>query len=669
MLSLTEQILFLLLLATSIFMAYRSFSVMFAAIGRGQGKLHTENLSKRLINAFSVFTTQKTVLVARPVISFVHALVAWAFILYFLVNLGDILTAYIPDYRFLGDGMTGNLYRLFVDIFSVLAVAGVAVFLLRRFVFSSPLLKIRDNVKLMPEARAGIARDSLLVGLFIMGHVGFRFIGESFHVAQHPDEWQPFATLVAGLWNGMDSATLTIGYHAGWWLALGLILLFVPYFPKSKHAHLFMGPLNYLTRPERSAPGTMERLDFEAEDAEQFGVAKMEHLDQTQIFDAYACIMCNRCQDVCPAYQTGKELSPSALEVNKRYYLNMHGADFAAGKESELGLLDFALTESALWACTSCAACVEICPVGNEPMYDILNMRRDKVLMEASFPSQLQTAFNGMERNGNPWNMNKDRLEWAKEDESLDVKTVEQNPEFEVLYWVGCAGAFDQKGQNIARSFAKILNKANVNFAVLGNSESCTGDSARRAGNEYLFNMMAENNVETLNGAGVKKIVTTCPHCMHTLKNEYPQFGGKYEVVHHTQFIDDLVSTKKLKLKNGDKTKVSFHDPCYLGRHNQVYDEPRSVLSGTGMDVVEMDRNKNRSFCCGAGGGNMWKEEEHGELAVRQARYKEAQQTGCDVVGTGCPFCMTMLKDAGNELSGDLKVQDIAEIVAERIEG
>ena len=221
-----------------------------------------------------------------------------------------------------------------------------------------------------------------------------------------------------------------------------------------------MGPINYLTRPERPAPATMDKLDFEAEDAEQFGVAKLEHLDQTQILDAYACIMCNRCQDVCPAYITGKELSPSALEINKRYFINKNRKSLARGEESTQDMLKFCLTESAVWACTSCAACVEICPVGNEPMFDILNIRRDRVLMEAKFPAQLQTAFNGMERNSNPWNLNKDRLEWAKEDHDISVQTTDENPDFDILYWVGCAGAFDQKGQIVARSFAKILNKA-----------------------------------------------------------------------------------------------------------------------------------------------------------------------------------------------------------------
>ncbi len=666
MLSTPEKIVFLVIVLASAVLSWRTFSQMVKIIKLGQGSLQFDNPVKRIAEALNVFLSQKTVLASRPGVSFIHSLLAWAFILYFLVNFGDVLTGYIPDFHFMGRGLAGNIYRLFVDVFSVLALLAVVYFLIRRFVLGSPALTVRENVMLRDSARSGMRKDSLIVGLFIFFHVGFRFIGESFFIAAGgPDSWQPLATMLAGAWTGCDVAALDLYYHISWWLALGLILAFIPYFPASKHIHLFMGPVNFATRPQRPAPGTLDRLDFEAEDAEQFGVSKLTELDSTNILDAYACIMCNRCQEVCPAYNTGKQLSPSALEINKRYLIKELGDHLVKGEEVDQKLVGQTISESAVWACTSCAACVEICPVGNEPMFDILNIRRDLVMMESQFPKQLQTAFNGMERNGNPWNMNKDRLEWVGQDSSLRVPTVKENTDFEVLYWVGCAGAFEQRGQDIARSFAKIMNKAGVNFAVLGNDESCTGDSARRAGNEYLFAMMAEQNVETLNAAGVKKIVTTCPHCLHTLKNEYPQFGGNYEVVHHTQFINNLIAEGKINTKQSAKTKITFHDPCYLGRHNGEYDAPRAVLKATGLDTREMERNRNRSFCCGAGGGNMWKEEEEGGQAVRQNRFEEAQSTGADVICTGCPFCMTMLRDAGKELESTTQVRDIAEIVAE----
>lgn len=668
MLSSYEKIAFLLAFALAVLISWRTFMMMIKSINRGQGRLYFDNPGLRLRKSLSSLFLQNTVLTSRPVVSLIHSMVAWAFILYMLVNLGDVLTGYIDEYHFLGKGLIGNLYRLFVDIFSVLAVIGILLLLIRRFIIGSSDLNIRDNIQISDATRTGIKKDSLIVGLFIFMHVGFRFLGESFYLAQTgADSWQPLSSILALLWTGVGVEQLDLLFHICWWVALGLILLFIPYFPKSKHAHLFMGPVNYLTQPYRSAPGTLEKIDFEDENAEQFGVAKLEHMNKTQLLDSYACIMCNRCQMACPAYITGKELSPAVIEINKRYFINKNSSSFAKGEDTQKPVLDYILSESALWACTSCAACVEICPVGNEPMYDILNIRRDRVLMEAKFPGQLQNAFNGMERNGNPWNMNKDRMEWSREVPGLEVKTVDEKSDFDILYWVGCAGAFDQKGQKIAQSFTKILNKAGVNFAVLGEKENCTGDSARRTGNEYLFAMMAENNVENLNKANVRKIVTTCPHCLHTLKNEYPQFGGNYELVHHTEFIADLLNTGQLTLDLSKKEDITFHDPCYLGRHNNIYEQPRQGMAQAGINLLEMDRNKNRSFCCGAGGGNMWKEEEEGKESVRRERFKEAENTNAEKVCTACPFCLTMMRDAGNELDSQLAVNDYAEIIAERL--
>ena len=670
MLSSPEQLVFIVFVLASAYLSWRSFSVLAKVINRGQGKLHWDNLGARLTEAFVVVFTQKTVLRSRPLVSIFHALLAWAFILYMLVNIGDVLSGYFSGFHFMGSGMIGNIYRLFVDVFSVLALISMSFFLTRRFIAGSERVTIRDNVKMYEGARQGMRTDSLIVGLFILMHIGFRFLGESFNLQlEGADVWQPMASFVSNLWNGMSPQTAEIMVHVSWWLALGLILAFVPYFPSSKHIHLFIGPFNFASRPKRESSGTLAPLDFENDDIEQFGVSAFEHLQKTQIVDAYACIMCGRCQDACPAYTTGKELSPSALEINKRYFIKEHKDTLASGEEVEKTFLDFALSESALWACTSCGACLDICPVGNEPMFDIMDIRRDRVLMESQFPKELQGAFNGMERNQNPWNINDDRLKWAKEDESLKVPDVDENPDFDILYWVGCAGAFDQKGQNIARSFSKILNHAGVNFAVLGNKESCTGDSARRAGNEYLFAMMAEANVETLNSAKVKKIVTTCPHCMHTLKNEYPQFGGNYEVVHHTEFIETLKKENKLKLTEASESHtITFHDPCYLGRHNSVYEAPREDIKLLGQHYVEMERSGAESFCCGAGGAQMWKEEEKGDEPVRQNRMKEVQESGADIVCTSCPFCLTMMRDAANELENGIEAKDIAELIAERLE-
>jgi Fe-S oxidoreductase len=599
--------------------------------------------------------------------SLLHGFIAWAFVYYLLVNLGDFLEGYIPGFVFLGQGAIGNIYRFIADILSVAALFGMAAMLMRRFVFKSPALTTRQEVLLHPRARAGIQRDSAIVGSFILVHVGSRFLGQSFEIAgRGADAWQPFASLVAGLWRSWSETALIAGEHVTFWLALGTILGFMPYFLISKHIHLFFAPLNFLLKPERRSIGELSKLDFDDESIEQFGATRLEDLGWEQLMDAYACIMCYRCQEVCPAYNTGKVLSPAALEINKRYFFNSEGARLARGEPSSQTLIEFAISEEAVWACTACGACVDICPVNNEPMRDILDIRRALVLMENQFPKQLQAAFRGMERQANPWGVPPaERMKWA---EGLAVPTIDEVPEPEILWWVGCAPATDARAQKTARAFAEILNKAGVKYAVLGEGEQCTGDSARRAGKEDLFFALAGANVEMLNEINPPRIVTTCPHCLHTLKNEYPAFGGNYTVIHHTQLINELIGAGKLKLKRDGALKATFHDPCYLGRHNQVIDAPRLVLENVGANLIEMPRHGMQSFCCGAGGAQMWKEEEHGVERVSANRFAEAQATGAQIIAVGCPFCMVMLNDARKDANSEIEVLDVAEIVAQAIE-
>jgi Fe-S oxidoreductase len=674
MLTPVEKILFAMLAFFSIGLAYQGFNRMIQIIGRGQGDLKLNNLPMRVLRAGFIYISQQTTLKTRSLTSLFHLGVVWGFTFYFLVNVGDLLEAYIGDYVFLG---TGNLisdgYHLIADVLSIAVLVGVVYFFLRRFYLpQQEELQFHDNVLLHEKVKKGrIDRDSTLVVVFIFVHVGARFLGESLKIelGVREGDFMPFASIVSLLWAPLDEGVLEVLEHLMFWLALGGILVFLPYFPYTKHAHLFMAPINYLTQPDRTSMGEMTYLDFEDEEIEQFGVNNLYHLHKTQVMDAFACIMCNRCQDVCPAYVTGKELSPSALEINKRYFIKDRMQTLAEGEELEEPLMGSVISESAVWACTSCGACIEVCPVGNEPMLDILDIRRDAVLMQAEFPAELQAAMNGMERQSNPWQVSESRMAWA---EGLDIPTVEDNPDFEYLYWVGCAAAFDPRASQVARSFVKILQHAGVNFAVLGEEESCTGDTARRAGNEYLYFEMASANVETLNGHKVKKIVVTCPHCLHNLGNEYHQFGGNYEVIHHTQLIDQLVKAGKVPASaslNG-KPNVTFHDPCYLGRHSGVYDEPREVIEALKPNVTftELPRNRNNSFCCGAGGAQFWKEEEHGDEAVNVNRYKEAQTTGADTLAVGCPFCMQMFDTARSEIPEGPEVKDVAELIAANLE-
>jgi Fe-S oxidoreductase len=664
MLTTPERLLFFLLLLATIYIAARATQRLVGVITRGRGKPELRLGIQRAWEAFAKTLTFSPVLRDRLLPSLLHGFVGWAFIYYLLVNLVDVLEGLISDFIFLGTGTVGNLYRLVADLLSVAALIGMVGLLIRRFALRSPELTIRESTQLHPKARTGIRRDSAVVGAFILIHVGSRFLGQSFALATTgTDPWQPFASAVSSLWTGLSESALTVGEHSFWWLAIGTILLFIPYFPYSKHIHLFFAPLNFLLHPERRSMGALDALEFEDESIEQFGVARLEDLSWKGLMDAYACIMCNRCQDACPAYETGKVLSPAALEVNKRYFLNQDGSRIAKGEVSSQTMLEFAITAEAVWACTACGACVEVCPVGNEPMRDILEIRQNLVLMENEFPEQLQTAFRGMERNANPWNIPpEERLKWA---EGLDVPTIEQNPEPEILWWVGCAPATDARAQRTARAFAEVLNRANVNFAVLGTQENCTGDSARRAGNEYLYFELASANVEILNEVNPQRIVATCPHCLHTLKTEYPAFGGEYEVVHHSEYIQELISMGRLT-SNGVKAleKVTLHDPCYLGRQNGIVDAPRESLGLVSIDIQEMPRNESRSFCCGAGGAQFWKEEEEGQERVSAQRIAEAEATGAEVLAVGCPFCMIMLSDASQN---GMEVRDVAEIVAERV--
>jgi Fe-S oxidoreductase len=556
---------------------------------------------------------------------------------------------------------------LAADVLSVAALVGMLALIVRRFILRPETLSTRSDILLSDKARKGILRDSAIVAGFILLHVGSRFLGQSFSIALHgADPWQPFANMVANLWVGMSLTSQTIGWHLFFWLAIGSILLFVPYFLYSKHLHLIVAPINFLIQPERRSMGELDTLDFDDESIDQFGATYIEDLDWKLILDSYACIMCYRCQEVCPAYNTGKVLSPAAMEINKRYYLNGEGASLESGERSKKPLTEFAITAEAIWACTACGACTDICPVGNEPMRDILNIRRALVLMENDFPEPLQTAFRGMERTLNPWNVSPaERMKWA---EGIEVPTIDQNPEAELLWWVGCAPATDARAQKTARAFAEILNHAQVNYAVLGKNEGCTGDSARRAGNEFLFNEMALANVELLNEVNPSRIVTTCPHCLHTLSNEYPAFGGEYEVVHHSQLIDELINQGRLTLTGENRQTLTFHDPCYLGRQNHILIEPRQVLNHTQANLVELPRNGNKSFCCGAGGAQMWKEEAEGNERVNANRFQEAESTGAETLAVGCPFCMVMLNDAKNDTSSDMEVLDIAEIVAQSID-
>ena len=663
MLTTIEKILFVLLVLGSLSYGGKKLYDVYRAIARGKPDIRFDNLAERIWRGLWIVVTQQSVFKKRPLVSFLHALIFYGFVFYFLVNLVDVVEGFFAIHP---RGGAWNLFNLVSDLLTAGVLVGIIGMVLRRWFVRPKDFDFPANVPVQPEVRENIFRDSTIVAGFIIFHVGSRLLFKATQLARDGgDGFQPVGSSFALLFGAFDPNTLVVVNHLFWWGALGSILLFIPYFPHTKHIHIFLAPVNLALNKNR--PGVLQPMDFEKE--EVFGAAKLEDFIWPRLLDSYACIMCNRCQDVCPATNTGKALSPAAILINERFELNKIFPAFSAGQESPRPLLDFALNDEATWACTTCNACIEVCPVGNEQMLHIIDVRRERVLAAAEFPKGLQNTFNHMERAGNPWGLPADeRLLWAK-DLPFPVPTLAEKSAPEVLYWVGCAVAFDPRAQKIARSMAELLHSAGVDWAVIGKDEKCTGDTARRTGNEYLFVQMAEENIAVLNDIKAKTIVTTCPHCFHTIGNEYPQFGGNYVVRHHTDFIDELIKSGKLRLDPKADGSVAFHDPCYLGRHNGIFEQPRTLIQLTGAKVAEPGRTRSNSFCCGAGGGQFWKEEEKGTERVSTNRYRELKQTGAKTVATGCPFCMRMITEetAKEEPESAMEVLDIAEIVAKSL--
>jgi len=685
MLPLSQKIAFLLFALVTLALGLEGFYRLYLRIRRGtpDPEPRFNNLPRRIWYALVTTLTQQRTFKKRPTIGLFHSFIFYGFVFYGLVNLVDALEGYFP-LTVSSANPIGATYNLFADILSFLVLLGVIALVIRRFALPSRR-DFRFNARTLLHKdvqHKKIPVDSLIVSAFILFHVGSRVIGAGARIAaEGPDKLQPFATAISHLINPANAqAFRTFGY----WGALGSVLVFLAYFPYTKHVHIFGAPAKYFVAREPSSgvlPLVTLNLEAETEsETPKFGANKLEDLAWPRLLDAYACIQCNRCQDVCPATATGKSLSPAALEINKRMELNdlaeqqnflsFIPAPFEKGTQSPHPLLKFALSPEAAWACTTCGACMEVCPTQNEQMLDIIDIRRNQVMIEGEFPSQLQSVFRGMERAQNPWGINHEqRLAWA---DGLNVKTTDENPTPDVLYWVGCAASYDPQAQKTARAFVELLNHAEVNFAVLGKKECCTGDSARRAGNEYLYRQLADKNVSTLNTIQPKLVVASCPHCLNSLGHEYKQIGGDYKVLHHTEYLETLVANKKLTPTKSEAT-ITYHDPCYLGRHNGIYDAPRNLLNILGNSTPELPRNRENSFCCGAGGAQFWKEEEPGDERISDNRFREAQQTlasapGEKVLAVGCPFCKSMLGSTPSKTaSEDIAIKDVAELLLEGV--
>jgi Fe-S oxidoreductase len=689
-------LLFLLIAVTGITLFAIRAGELITLLVKARREDRTDHIDDRIGQFFLVVLGQSGVL-RDPIPGIAHFFTFWGFIIISLGLLNLMLQGFGLTLPILGDS---HAFAALVDLFIIFVAIALCVFAFRRAV-----IRPKQLFSFLHGPWDGL----IILGLIFLILITIVLVEIFEYAASGGAAWSLF-----GLWfgpsvSGLGTETDLILFRIFWFTHMIIFFSFLVYLPRSKHLHLMATPFNvfFSNYAPKGALPLMENL----EEREDYGVSKPEQFTWKQLLDGYACTECGRCNTVCPASNTGKPLFPKEIILGVKEALFVESSQILgentiwsrlgiAGVKSDETAVEKAahhepmvggiISNDALWACTTCQACMEICPVSIEHVPKIVDMRRHLVMEESEFPTEVTSLFNNIERNSNPWEISNDkRAEWAA---GLDIPLMAENPDADVLYWVGCMGSFDERNKKVATAVAKILKAAKVNFAILGPEEACTGDPARRIGNEYLWQMMAQQNIETLDGYGFNRlsshnghassngsgvvskhrvVVTACPHCFNTIQNEYPQLGGNYEVVHHTKFINNLLTNNSLTLPEGfDTRKLTYHDPCYIGRYNDVYEEPRNVLKVLNSnEISEMHRNKNKSFCCGGGGGRAWMEETIGKR-VNQTRVNEALGTGAQVLAAACPFCITMFDDGikGVEAEERMQIEDISEIVVQAME-
>ena len=700
------QILFILLLAASLAFFARTTWLFGRALfaGRAEPRPRLDQIGGRIADVGIYFFGQKKVSEEGPLhqTSKHHLFIFWGFLIITIATADTVVSSAIHglSLALLPDVLYHPLYTV-IDVFNAIVLAMVTWAALRRTLVKPKLIPWNLDAGLI---LGGIG--TLMITHFLMH--GYQIAG-TLAAGGEGESWMPISNAIGHWLSPLAPDVAERGQAISYWLHVLILLTFLNYLPYSKHIHLLGALPNIFFRNRSERRLDLPKIDLE--DDTQWGVGTFEQFSWKSLMDTYACTECARCSNYCPAYGTGKNLSPMQLVHDIRYEMldrvqardqiaeleegvanleqfakergddveHHEPADLTFAKQQLAGakqaleampkLTGGRVQEDTLWACTTCGACQEVCPVFIEHPLKILQMRQNLVLEQEKTPPELQRTYRNIERQSNPWGIGNDqRMDWAKD---LDVPTIEDHPDPEYILWVGCAGAFDARIIKQTRAMVKVLNAAGVDYAVLGHSEACTGDPARRTGNEMLFQALAEQNVETLKSANAKKVVTSCPHCLHTLKHDYPQFGGDFEVVHHTQLIDQLYRAGKLKsdAKDAPVGSITYHDSCYLGRWNREFDAPRSVIEAVGVpNIVEMARNKRHGFCCGAGGGRMFMEEHDGQR-VNENRTEEVLATGVDAVAVACPFCNIMLTDGMKQKNVEDKVEvlDIAELVARSI--
>ncbi|MBM2826043.1 MAG: hypothetical protein HW403_107 [Dehalococcoidia bacterium] len=621
-----------------------------------------DRIGERIKSVIIYVFGQKRLFFRDPFSGTMHALIFWGFMVLLLQNLNFIISGFVGR-EYIPHGIYLPLSSVW-GIFQAFVILGVLMASYRRYIEHLPRLK-----------GGGVTAAVILSLLFGLMFTDFLVDGHRLSIAQLEGEhglvsWSPGGLVMAEIFDGLglSKGVQYVSFSLFWWLHVGILLGFLVYIPRSKHLHVFASSFNVFFR-NLGPRGALRPIDLE--NAETLGLTRLEDFSWKDMLDLYNCTECGRCTSVCPANLSGTPLSPKHLILEFQDHLHEEGYKLLLQEGGEREPMDKgAAGEDPIWACRTCFACQAVCPVFIEHVPKIVDMRRNFVLNEGRIPETAQNALINIERRGHPWR----GTQYVRGDlmEGLEVPEFTSGDEMEYLYWVGCTGALEERSRKITLDVIKILKAAGVNFGVLGAMETCTGDPARRMGNEYLYQTQAMQVIEMLNSRKVKKIITQCPHCFNTIMNEYPQFEGNYEVIHHSQLIEQLIQQGKLKLTKdiGLDGKVTYHDPCYLGRYNQVFDAPRSVVNALPQaNLVEMAWNKEASLCCGAGGGHMWMDDPVGGQ-VQNIRVQQAIDVGASVIATSCPFCMQMMENGvlNKNKSEEMRVRDIAELVAEAIE-
>jgi Fe-S oxidoreductase/nitrate reductase gamma subunit len=638
----SDTLWFVLLTIAAVAGVAWSLSQKLSLLLAGRKDVELGRWNERLRGVLVFFLGQRRMFL-EPLPGIMHALIFWGFLVFSIRSVSMVVEGLTRGWElpFLHTPV-GHAYLLTKDVFAVLVLIGIAIATWRRLVTRPERLEYSaDAWVILGLISALMVSDVVADGARIGGG------------APGPWAWTPVSAVVGGWFAGTSVGALRTLYAAAWWVHLGALYVFANYLPYSKHFHVYTSLPNVLLRP-LGEPGRLAKMDLEnIEEASALGAGKVTDLTWKQLLDLYTCTECGRCTVVCPTTITKKPLIPRNLTISLRDHLNASAGEILRAPGEARGtptreLAGDVIDPEVVWACTTCRWCEESCPLFISYVDRIVEMRRHLVLEKADFPAEAEPAFRGMEVNGNPWQLSGEtRGDWAK---GLGVPLASEGGDFEVLFWVGCAGSYDDAGKRTSQALVKLLQAAGVRLAMLGAEERCTGDAARRLGNEYLFQVLAAANVETLNSRGVKKIVTNCPHCFNTLAHEYPDFGGNYKVVHGTQFVAELVASGRLKLTAELRRDLTYHDPCYLGRTNREYDAPRRILEAIpGLALKEAPLSREKAMCCGAGGGRMWLEEKLGDR-INQTRVRQLQESGANDVAVACPFCAVMVGNAQKEL-------------------